>query len=314
MSTFRNIMGCTGIGEASLGVILLSMVFLTCRLYWMYVYGYKESHCGSRYRYHPDENRNESEVMSTNYEYGYGYEYGHEYVYEPELTDTCLLTTEREASKTDLKKCQFFDVEDQTLPHSVGVQTIVALSVSIFIGALGIRAKSRFTSYGFTNDMLGDSAYTDEINNKKVKHNFWTINFMLTVMLVGMFGFSHLYYLKYTDVCIESPIDDYDGDEIVTYGKTIFYAFLVLVGIYNYIWYYCITNKSCCCSHPQYVYWIINMLMSASMMIFIYTLSKTQIMLPIVFTLYAIAYFVCGNNYPQIRIQAKVGEQGRKQQ
>ena len=258
---------CIGIGEAVLGFILLAMVFVTCGSYWTYVYWYKESHCDSRHYIHSEKYRK-----------------------EPEEYNMCLLTTEIKGSKM---QCQFFDVDGQTLPNSVGVQAIVGLSVSIFIGALGIRAKTRLTSYGFTNDTLGDSASTDESKSTMAKYDFWTINLMLTTMLVGMFGFSHLYCLKYTDICIESSIDDYNGDEIVTNGKTIFYVLLVLVGIYNYLWYHCINNKyCCCCSCPQYVYWIINMLMSVSMMIYIYTLSKMQVGLPIVFTIYVIAYFI----------------------
>ena len=269
-SIFRNIMGCEiekkqrrwmGIGEALLGLLLLIMVFVTCGSYWTHVDDYKESYCGWRIRlYDSDED-------------GTGFK----------VTSTCLLITDK-AFGEDLSQCQFFDV-DGTLPNSEGVQTSVALSVVIFIGALIFRAVFH---------ILFLYIYKDKSKNKMAKYDFWTINLMLSAMHVGMIGFIHLFYLKYTDICIESPIKDYDGDTTVTYDNTGFYIFLALAIIYNIIWYFSIIKKSCCdcCSRPQYVYWILNMVIYASIMIYIYTISKTQVGLPIVFTLYIIAYFV----------------------
>ena len=287
---------CMGIGEVLLGVILIVVVFLTCGQYWTYVYEYKERSCDEKYRgnekYVRDESGNEK----------YERDESGKKIYNPYIT-VCRLRTERyySASSKEKIQCQYFDV-DKTLPNSSGVQTIVALSVIIFIGTLIFRAVFL---------ILFLCEYTDERKNKITKYDFWSINLMLTAMHVGMYGFIHLYYLKYTNICVESPIDDYNGDgeqdEYVTYDNLIFYVLLVFVIIYNCFWYFSITNKSCKdCWCSLYVYWIINMLMSASMMIFIYTLSKTQKMLPIIFTLYVIAYFaLVGLNICKLKSESK---------
>ena len=251
-----------GLAELIGGLLLLIMVFVYSGPYWANVGDYSKTYCGK--------------ALVTDGT-------------KTEETNVCLLTTPK-AYGEDLSQCQHFDVDKGILVTSDEAQASVSLSVIIIIGALIFRA-----IFHVIYVYCLKKHKKVKTDNKLAKYDFWTINFLLSAMYLAIIGLIPIYWMKYTDICVESPINDYKGDKVGQYNNAGWYVLICWAVIYNVIWFACIWRKCCCecCTKPHFVYWIIHIVIGVILIIIVYSLAKAHhIGLSLIYSLYVIAYFV----------------------